>query len=326
MNNGRPLATSHSHSGISVPSAHLTSLDEKLRSAPPHQPQNQPQIAQSRRHVSFAEEESFTTTSVGNISIREAVTKSESEDDFDFGDDESFLAALGMEQGDLGRPIETDADMGRPIDHEVTNSPPEDDASIPVSDIRMTMTEGVGSDMSISRNDNKNARVQRLQEIVKATNTLNTSPPMKQSTPLEQIQNPALSPTLRTSSTLLRPLNQANQPNMAHPQQRNHQPLARPANHNRNEIEDPITNSGESGTKRSRMMTTTATTTTASSMKGFHFPPGMVRSIWELSYINDLIFFLIDRILTSRVEVASVLREVWISCRRVLILAGEAWG
>ena len=273
-NNARPPAnvTSHPNSSTSIPSAHLTSIDEKPRSVPSHQPQNQPQFAQSRRHVSFVEE-SPTTTSVDDISIQEGVTKSESEDDFDFGDDESFLAALGMEQGGLGRPIETDADMGRPIDQEESNSPPEDDASIPISDTLMTTTKGVASDMSISRND-KNARVQRLQEIVKATNanTLKASPPpMKQSMPLEQIQNA----TLRTSPTLLRPLNQANQPNMTHAQQRNHQPLARPANHNRNETEDPITNSGESGTKRPRM----TTTTTVPSMGGFHFPPGMVGSI-----------------------------------------------
>ena len=273
-NNARPPAnvTSHPNSGTSIPSAHLTSIDEKLRSVPSHQPQNQPQFAQSRRHVSFVEE-SPTTTSVDDISIQEGVTKSESEDDFDFEDDESFLAALGMEQGDLGRPIETDADMGRPIDQEGSNSPPEDDASIPVSDTLMTMTKGVASDVSISRND-KNARVQRLQEIVKATNanTLKASPPpMKQSMPLEQIQNA----TLRTSPTLLRPLNQANQPNMTHAQQRNYQPLARPANHNRNETEDPIINSGESGTKCPRM----TTTTTVPSMGGFHFPPGMVGSI-----------------------------------------------
>jgi len=276
-NNARPPVNvaSHPNSGTSVPSAHLTSLDERLQSVPSHQPQNQPQFAQSRRHVSFAEEESLATTSVGNISIQEAVTKSETEDDFDFEDDESFLAALGMEQSDLGRPIETDADMGRPIDHEESNSPPENDTSIPVSDTLMTMTKGVASDMSISRN---NARVQRLQEIVKATNTntLKTSPPlMKQSMPLDQIQNAASSSTLRTSPTLLRPLNQANQPNMTHAQQRNHQPLARPANHNRNETEDPSTSSGESGTKCPRM----TTTTTVPSMGGFHFPPGMVRSI-----------------------------------------------
>lgn len=271
-NNARPPVnvTSYPDSGISVPSAHLTSLDD--RSVPSHQPQNQPQLAQSRRHVSFVEEESLPTTTVDDISIQETVTKSESEDGFDFGDDESFLAALGVEQGDLGRPIETDADIGRPIDQEESNSPPEDDTSIPVSDTSMTTTKGVGSDMSISRND-KNARVQRLQEIMKATNanTLKTSPPpMKQSMPF----GPSSS-TLRTSPTLLRPLNQANQPNMTHAQQRNHQPLARPANHNRNEIEDPSTNSGESGTKRPKM----TTTTTVPSMGGFHFPPGMVCSI-----------------------------------------------
>ena len=37
------------------------------------------------------------------------------------------------------------------------------------------------------------------------------------------------------------------------------------------------------------------------------------------------LIFLIDRILISRVELVLVLREAWISCRRVLILA-EAWG
>ena len=297
------------NAGTFVQSAHITS---NFRSGQSHHPQNQPQYAQNRRHVSFAEKPR-NPASVDNMSIQEATTKLESEDNFDFGDDESFLAALGMEDDDFGRPIETDADLGRPIDHEEVNLPLEGDISVPISD-----TDGLGND--ISRNDT-GVRVQRLQEIEKATNanTLNTSPPLKQCMPLEQIQNVTSSSTLRISSTIFRPLDQVNQPNIIHAQQRNHRPFARPAiSHDQNENENLLSNSNESGAKRPMA--------TTSSMGGFHFPPGMVHSIWGLSrhaYLLICFFFIIDRIL---VEVALVLREVWISCYQVPALVEEAWG
>lgn len=276
--NARPSASTTNHnisssnSSTSVQSTRSVSSENSrsLQSFQNNQPQQQE--AQNRR-VSFVETSPQGSRPVATTSVQDVVTKSEPEDSFEFGDDESFLAALGVEESDLGRPIETDADMGPPIDHEESYLPPEGNSNVTVNDTSVT-----GVPVNHLPRSDKAARVQRLQEIMNATTASNTSPlqttpPLQQSTPLDQMQN-VVSPSsmARAPSTALRPLNPAHQAShqtTVDVQQRNHRPFARPApNHqNQNQNENLPPNSSESGTKRPL--------TTTPSMGGFHFPPGM---------------------------------------------------
>jgi hypothetical protein len=243
----------------------------------PRTQQHQQQQPQNRR-VSFADTSTDGSRSNADESMQEAVTKAESEDNFDFGDDEIFFAAMDMEEGDLGRPIETEADMGPPLDLEDSLLPPDGETSIDVSNVST-------ADVSMSnlpRND-KAVKLQRLQqEILKADliyGPLQTSSSVQKSTSTKQSQNTSLSSSGCTSlgdsrSTAPRPfngLNQSHQPDqLMHIQQRNHRPVAKPPPNINHENPNPaISNSGESGSKRPR----------TPSMGGFHFPPQMV-SIW----------------------------------------------
>lgn len=198
----------------------------------------------------------------------------EPEDSFDFGDDNDlFLAALGVEEGDLGRPIETEADIGQPIAHEESFLPPDEDNSMAASD---TSTSNILIN-SIPKNDRAN-RLQRLQqEIMNASNInpLHTSPPIQQSTPTEQQHTSNATSTRGVSNdpepVAFRPPHQ----NHAAHVQRNHRTLARSGlilNHH-NQCENvnsslSDSNSGEFGGKHPL----------APSMGGFHFPPGVVRT------------------------------------------------
>ncbi|KAJ3569182.1 hypothetical protein NP233_g5225 [Leucocoprinus birnbaumii] len=261
--------------GTSAQSTRIPS-NENSRSFQPNQQNHQQQQEAQNRRVSFAEtsaQGSRDPAPVANTSVQDGVSKLEPEDSFDFGDDESFLAALGMEDGDLGRPIETDADMGPPLDHEESYLPPEGNTDVTAQNTSMNSVPA----NNIPRAD-KATRIQRLQEFINATNATNgnpllTTPPLQQSTPPEQIQNVASSSLTRQATTTMsrtsNPIQPANNQPVVNAQPRSHRPFARPAPSHQiqNQNEDPLSNSGESGTRRPP--------TTAPSMGGFHFPPGM---------------------------------------------------
>jgi hypothetical protein len=286
--NARPstTTTNNAPSSNSNCPAQSAYTNPNQNNRPPQSHQHQPPQAQNRR-VSFAEIPGQGT----DTSVQNGISKPEPDDDnFDFGDDDIFLAALGMEESDLGRPIETDADMGPPLDPEESFLPPEDDANFAVSDISAADI----SVKNISRPD-KAARIQRLQEIINAgadspnsKNPLHTTLPLQQSTPTVQMQNAssAASASARAAfhnsrSGTVQPVNGMNSTHQApnnhqpSPQQRNHRPFARPQQQqNQNENPNPVVpNVNESGAKRSQTL----------SMGGFHFPPGMVR-VWVFKY------------------------------------------
>lgn len=202
------------------------------------------------------------------------IAKVEAEESFDFGDDDVFLAALGIEEGDLGRPIETEADMGQPIALDEAFLPPDGDISVTTSETSV----GDISKSSIPPRE-KATRLRRWQEILDPnptsnTNPLETSPLIQQSTPTEQVQVASSSTSSFSNdqkASAFRPLSsisRKNQPGHI-PAQRNHRPLNRlPPVQNENENPNPApSSSGESGGKRPL----------TPSIGGFHFPPGMVR-------------------------------------------------
>lgn len=287
--NVRPSASTSNNSSTANTSAQSASNGLNQNNRPPQSHQHEPhqQQAQNRR-VTFAESALGPRNNphVPDTSAQTDMPKPEvDEDSFDFGDDDIFLAALGMEEGDLGRPIETDADMGPPLDHEESFLPPEGDTSVAVSD---ASTANVSAN-DTSRNE-KAARVQRLQEIMNAStgssnsnNPLHTTSPIQQSTPIDQMQN-ASNTTSSSARTVFndsrfattRSSNGTNNTHQANDQpthqQRYPRPFAKPQFQNQNENPNPVfSNANESGVKRSP----------TPSMGGFHFPPGMVR-IWVL--------------------------------------------
>lgn len=245
-------------------------LNENLQH--PQQPQPQQLQQVQNRHISFAESSRQNSGDTSRTSAEPAKVNTAGvklEDSFDFGDDDEFLAALGMAEGDLGRPIETEADLGQPFDQEENLITSDGDTSIGIVSIGDTS-------IRVSKNDippsDKATRAQRLQqeilnaELSRNTNPLFTSPPLQESTPVERAQsvssNPPSNNQVQIASRQPYAISHQNQPT----HERRHQSLSRPS---------PIPNQNENPSsglfgglreKRSSMPST----------GGFYFPPGVV--------------------------------------------------